>query len=92
VSYEFRAVEEYWTNFYALPSGRKALVREKWEIFKVNPFDPRLGTHKIERLSALARHNIYSVVIEKNGDLRVLFRIDGSTVTTLDVGGHSLYR
>lgn len=92
MSYEFRAAEEYWKNFYALPNRRKELVREKYKIFKVNPFEPSLGTHKIERLSALAKHTIYSVVIEKHGDLRVLFRIDGNEVTTLNVGTHNLYQ
>jgi Txe/YoeB family toxin of Txe-Axe toxin-antitoxin module len=92
VSYQFRAVEEYWKNFCALTNQRKELVREKWKIFKANPFDPSLGTHKIERLSALYRHTIYSVVIEKSGDLRVLFRIDGDVITTLDVGTHELYK
>jgi hypothetical protein len=46
--------------------------------------------HEIHALSAQAQHTIYSAVIE--GDLRVLFRIDGSWVTTLDVGTHKLYR
>jgi len=90
VSYEFRAVPEYWKNFYALPNRQKDLVREKWEKFKLNPFDPSLGTHTIYGLSARAKHTIYSVVIE--GNLRVLFRIDGNMVTTLNVGTHDLYR
>ncbi len=92
MSYQYRAVEEYWNNFYALPNDQKELVREKWEIFKVNPFDARLGTHKIWRLSQIARHTIYSVVIEPHGDLRVIFRIDDNIVTTLDVGGHDIYK
>lgn len=50
----------------------------------------RLGTHIIWRLSAIARHPIRSVVIE--GDLWVLFRIDGNMVTTLNVGTHKIYR
>jgi hypothetical protein len=90
VSYQFRAVEEYWRNFYALPDRQKELVRQKWEIFKVAPFHPSLGTHKIHVLSARAKHTIYSVVIE--GNLRVLFRIDGNVITTLDVGTHALYQ
>jgi len=42
------------------------------------------------RSRAKAKHTIYSVVIE--ADLRVIFRIDGPWVTTLDVGTHKLYR
>jgi len=45
---------------------------------------------RIHELSAKAKHTIYSVVIE--ADLRVISRIDGSWVTTLDVVTHKLYR
>ena len=86
----FEATDEFWKNFYDLPAEQKALVRNKWRVFHENPFHPSLGTHKIERLSALAKHTIRSVVIEK--DLRVIFRIDGSVVTTLDVGDHDIYQ
>lgn len=41
-------------------------------------------------LSTKAKHTIYGAVIER--DLRVIFRVDGSWVTTLDVGTHKLYR
>jgi hypothetical protein len=45
---------------------------------------------RILELSARAKHTIYAAVIE--ADLRVIFRIDGSWVTTLDVGSHRIYR
>jgi mRNA-degrading endonuclease RelE of RelBE toxin-antitoxin system len=85
----FAATEEFWKNFYDLPPEQKESVREKWQIFREDPFHPSLGTHKIASLSAIERHTIRSVVIE--GDLRVIFRIDGSVVTTLDVGTHKIY-
>jgi hypothetical protein len=90
VSYEYKVTEKFWENFYALSDSQKASVREKWKIFKDNPFDPILRSHKINVLSAYARHTIYSVVIEAN--LRVLFRIDENTITSLDVGTHNLYQ
>jgi mRNA-degrading endonuclease YafQ of YafQ-DinJ toxin-antitoxin module len=86
----YKATEEFWKNFYDLAAGQKASVREKWKIFRQDPFHQSLGTHKIERLSALAKHTIRSVVIEN--DLRVIFRIDGSVLTTLDVGDHGIYQ
>src|SRR6266436_4014252 len=49
-----------------------------------------IRTHEIHELSARAKHTIYAAVIE--ADLRVIFRIDGSWVTTLDVGKHRIYR
>jgi hypothetical protein len=86
----FAATDEFWKRFYDLSPSEKESVRQKWEIFKLDPFDRSLGTHKIERLSAIAKHTIWSVVIED--DLRVTFRMDGSCVTSLDVGTHKIYR
>ena len=86
----FEATEIFWREFYDLPAAQKQSVREKWEIFQKDPFHPSLKTHKIHRLSALAGHTIWSVVIEY--DLRVLFRIDNDVVTTLTVGTHDVYQ
>jgi mRNA-degrading endonuclease YafQ of YafQ-DinJ toxin-antitoxin module len=90
VSYQYRAVEKFWRDFYRLTSSQKTAVRQAWQTFKSDPFHPSLRTHEIHELSAKARHTIYSAVIER--DLRVIFRIDGAWVTTLDVGTHKLYR
>jgi hypothetical protein len=46
-------------------------VRRTWQIFKVDPFDSRLGTHKIHGLSAIFNRTVYAVVVE--GDLRITF-------------------
>jgi hypothetical protein len=89
MSYRFRATEKFWRSFYALPASQKAAVRKAWSRFQEKPFHSSLGTHEIHALSARAKHTIYSVVVE--GDLRVLFRIDESWITTLDVGTHKLY-
>jgi mRNA-degrading endonuclease YafQ of YafQ-DinJ toxin-antitoxin module len=89
VSYQYRAVEKFWKSFYRLPASQKESVRRVWMVFKTDPFHPSLGTHEIRALSARAKHTIYSVVIE--ADLRVIFRIDDSWVTTLDVGTHTIY-
>jgi hypothetical protein len=61
LSYQFRATEKFWKNFHDLPNNQKELVRQKWQIFKVDPFEPSLLTHQIRRLSAKAKHTIYSV-------------------------------
>jgi Txe/YoeB family toxin of Txe-Axe toxin-antitoxin module len=87
---KFRVVENFWENFYDLRPEQKASVRQAWAIFKVDPFDRRLRTHKIHKLSAHYGTTIYSAVIE--ADLRVVFRIDGDTVTTLDIGSHAIYK
>jgi hypothetical protein len=86
----FTATETFWRNFYALPPRQKQLVREKWQIFKIDPFDPRLGTHKINSLSARMQKTVRAVVIE--ADLRAVFVMDGDLVTTIDIGSHAIYR
>jgi Txe/YoeB family toxin of Txe-Axe toxin-antitoxin module len=86
----FKATENFWRKFYALPSAQKQLAREKWEIFKVDPFDPRLGTHKINSLSARMKKTVWSVVIDY--DIRAVFVIDDDVVTTIDLGSHAIYR
>jgi mRNA-degrading endonuclease YafQ of YafQ-DinJ toxin-antitoxin module len=87
---KYEVVENFWEGFYDLSPRQKESVRQAWLIFKQNPFDPRLRTHSIHRLSSRYQTTIYSVVVER--DLRVIFRVDGDTITTLDVGTHDLYK
>ncbi len=86
----FQATESFWKRFYRLSTSQKDSVRSAWLIFKRDPFDPRLGTHRISSLSSRYKRTIYSVVIE--ADLRVVFYIEGDVIHTLDVGTHSIYR
>ena len=90
MKYQYRAVERFWRNFYKLRNEQKDSVRKAWAVFQRDPFHPSLRSHEIHALSARAKHTIYSAVIES--DLRVIFRIDGDWVTTLDVGTHKMYR
>jgi hypothetical protein len=86
----FKATENFWRKFYALSNEQKHRAREKWKLFKLDPFDARLGTHRINSLSAQMKKTVWSVVIEY--DLRAVFVIDGDTVTPIDIGDHSIYR
>src|SRR6266404_7646170 len=81
---------EILAEFLQTRPEQKESLRRSWQLFKGDPFHPSLGSHEIHELSARARHTIYAAVIE--ADLRVIFRIDGSWVTTLDVGSHRMYR
>ena len=89
-AFKFKAAEQFWTAFYALPDAQKESIRAAWRKFKANPFDPALGTHKIHALSARIGKTVYSVVIE--ADLRAVFVIEGDTVITFDIGTHAIYR
>ncbi len=90
MSYRYRAVEPFWTHFYRLEPQQKQAARQAWEIFKTNPFDPRLGTHKIHYLSSLYKRTIYAVNIA--GDLRSTFYIEDDWVISVDIGTHAIYR
>jgi hypothetical protein len=90
VKYRFKAAETYWKKFYQLSPHQKESVRQTWAIFRVDPFDPRLGTHRINKLSDRYKKTVYSVVIES--DLRAIFYLEGDIVWTVDIGTHSLYR
>jgi hypothetical protein len=59
-------------------------------MFKLDPFDSRLGTHRINSLSARMKKTVWSVVIDYS--LRIVFVLEEQTVTTLDIGSHTLYR
>lgn len=90
MSYRYKATTTFWRNFYALPPAQKESTRRAWEIFKQDPFDPRLGAHKIHSLSARYGKTVHSAIIE--ADLRVVFFLEGDTVWTVDIGTHALYR
>jgi mRNA-degrading endonuclease YafQ of YafQ-DinJ toxin-antitoxin module len=90
LSYNFKASEEFWKNFYNLSATQKASARFAWGIFRENPFDSRLKPHRINALSGRAGRPIWSIFIED--DLRVVFYVSGSTVFSVDIGTHDVYR
>jgi len=90
MTYRFRASRVFWRSFAKLPERQQLLAREKFRIFKSDPFDPRLRAHKIHSLSAYYKRTIYAVEIE--GDLRAAFYLEGDTVLTVDIGTHAIYR
>ncbi len=90
MKYHFKPTQTFWESFYALSSSQKASTRQAWQIFKQNPFDPRLRSHKIHRLSARYGRTIHAAEIE--ADLRAIFYVEGDTVITVDIGSHDLYR
>lgn len=90
MKYRFKPTQRFWESFYDLSPHQKDTTRRAWKIFKQNPFDPRLRPHKIHQLSAHYGRTIHSVVIE--GDLRVVFYVEGDLVVTVDIGTHDIYR
>jgi len=90
MKYRFKPTQRFWESFYALPPDQKDSTRRAWKIFKENPFDSRLRSHKIHKLSARFGRTIYAVEIE--ADLRVVFYLEADVVITVDIGAHTIYR
>lgn len=74
-------------SFYQkLDNQTKKKAEKKEMIFRQNPFDPRLKTHKLHgKLKKL-----WSFSVDKN--YRILFLFDGQDVIFLDIDDHALYR
>jgi mRNA-degrading endonuclease RelE of RelBE toxin-antitoxin system len=77
-------------KYQALSDDQKEAAQKAFQIFKENPFDPRLRAHKIHKLSARYGRTIFSAVIAN--DLRVLFYVEGDKVFSITIGDHSVYR
>ncbi len=90
MKYRFRASRAFWRNFAKLTAQQQEAARKAFVIFKQNPFDPRLRSHKIHKLSARYGRTVYAVEIEAN--LRALFYVEGDMVVTVDIGSHNIYR
>jgi hypothetical protein len=80
--YVFKTTPAFRTALRKLTPRQKASARTAFGIFKHNPFDARLRTHKIHDLSAKLRQD----------DLRAIFYIEGDVVVSLDIGDHAIYR
>ena len=89
MNYRYRATEIFWENFYRLAPSQKESARQAWELFKQDPFNPRLRPHKIHRLSSIMKRTVHAVVIE--GDLRVVFYIEADTIVSFNIGTHAIY-
>lgn len=90
MNYRFTATSSFKKALAKLSRSQKTAARKAFAIFKANPFDPRLRTHKIHRLSARLGRTIYSVWVEK--DLRALFYLEKDTAVSIDIGDHRMYR
>jgi mRNA-degrading endonuclease YafQ of YafQ-DinJ toxin-antitoxin module len=88
--YLFKTTPAFRKALRKLTPRQKAAAQDAFHIFKDNPFDPRLRTHKIHGLSAKLGRTIYSVCVES--DLRVIFYVTGDLVISLDIGDHAIYR
>lgn len=90
MKYRFQTTPSFRKALGKLAAGQRESAWRAFAIFKGDPFDPRLRTHKIHGLSVRFGRTIYSVWVE--ADLRAVFYLDGDLVVSVDIGAHSIYR
>jgi len=74
-------------EYRKLPLKIKKIAEEKEKIFRKNPFDPRLKTHKLKG----SLKDFFSFSIDQK--YRIIFEFIGSdTVWFHSVGEHSIYK
>ncbi len=73
-------------SYKKLPAAIQERAEEREQIFRINPFDTRLDTHKLHgRLK-----DQWSFWI--TGKIRILFEFDNDDVIFLDIGDHGIYQ
>jgi mRNA-degrading endonuclease YafQ of YafQ-DinJ toxin-antitoxin module len=83
ICYSSKFLREY----QKLPLSVKKLAEAKEKIFRKNPFDPRLKTHKLK--GGLNEFLSFSI----NNQYRIIFEFrDPPVVWFHSVGDHSIYR
>ena len=88
--YEFWRAKSFKNQFKKLPQAQQQAAKKTFKnIFILDPFDPRLGTHKINHLSARYKTTVWSATIA--GDLKVVFFIEGNKVWSFGIGTHAIY-
>jgi mRNA-degrading endonuclease YafQ of YafQ-DinJ toxin-antitoxin module len=84
----FKTTPQFRRALRKLSSAQKRAAQAVFQVFKQDPFDPRLRTHRIHRRSAIMPWTVYAVEIE--GDLRAVFYLDGDLVVSFNVGTHDI--
>jgi addiction module RelE/StbE family toxin len=73
-------------TYKKLSAEIKSKAEIKEVLFRDNPFDSRLDTHKLHG----KLKNQWSFSVDKK--YRILFEFDNSDVIFLDIGDHNLYK
>jgi mRNA-degrading endonuclease YafQ of YafQ-DinJ toxin-antitoxin module len=84
---QVQVAPRFFKSFAKLPPSIQVLAKARDRMFRADPFDPRLRTHKLK--GELAGAWSYSV----NYSYRVLFRfLTDDEVLYYDIGTHDVYR
>jgi len=82
-----RVSSKFKKSYKKLPKSVKVKAREKEQIFRANPFDSRLDTHKLH--GRYKEYSAFTVV----GQYRIMFVfIDLDKVDFINIGTHEIYK
>ena len=90
MKYRFQATRTFWRSFGKLSLRQQTKARQAFAIFRQNPFDRRLRFPQDPQ--AFGSLRTYHLCGRDRNDLRVVFYIEGTTVVTVEIGSHAVYR
>ena len=80
---EIRTTIRFDRSYIKLPSAIKRKAEARESIFKTNPFDPRLNTHKLQG----KRKNEWAYSVDYSYRIAFIF-VSGTEILYLDIGTH----
>ena len=89
-SFVYRTTKRFRRSLEALTPEQRAMAKAAFRLFRRDPWDPQLGRHIIKELTAAKKQPVWSVWVDD--DLRVIFVVDESIITSLDIGKHAIYK
>jgi mRNA-degrading endonuclease RelE of RelBE toxin-antitoxin system len=84
---EIRITSQFERQYRKLPKRIKQIAKDKESIFRKDPFDPRLNTHKLHGKEKEA----WAFSITRSYRIKFIF-LKERTVLFLEVGTHNIYR
>lgn len=81
-----RVTSKFKKLFRKLPKGIRNKAKEKEMLFRENPFDPRLDTHKLH--GKYKEYWAFTVV----GHYRIMFAFTGDSADFINIGTHEIYK
>ena len=82
-----RVTRKFEKAYRRLPVGIKERAKEKERVFRDNPFDLRLETHKLRG----EERDMWAFSIAHNYRIKFVF-LSGSSVLFVDIGTHAIYK
>ncbi|MCH8986950.1 type II toxin-antitoxin system mRNA interferase toxin, RelE/StbE family [Patescibacteria group bacterium] len=84
---EIRTSPRFEKNYKKLPKRIKEQAKQKERVFRENPFDPRLKTHKLSG----KEEGSWAFWINNSYRIKFIF-LPSEEVLFLDIGTHDIYK